>query len=179
MPGMAQRSTATVLIGQLIGQLIEEKFPQPCAALRCSPSSSPTAARCASTPRRGRRIPEIAHAGRSCDLFYPEFRYPLYVPATAERVVLPCSHPGISLTLRRASTGRPVLRCQRAPQRLEYGDGNDVEAGVIALLGPPLNHQFNQSHTNWPALDMHAGPGARGRDELGVGRTIACGVLSD
>ena len=91
----------------------------------------------------------------------------------------PAADPGISLTLRRASTGRPVLRCQRAPQRLEYGDGNDVEAGDIALLGRPLNHQFNQSHTNWPALDMHAGPGARGRDESGFGRTIACGVLSD
>lgn len=30
---------------------------------------------------------------------------------------------------------------------------HDVESGVITILAPPLNHQFNQSHPNWPALD--------------------------
>ncbi len=30
---------------------------------------------------------------------------------------------------------------------------HEVESGVIAILAPPLNHQLNQSHPNWPALD--------------------------
>lgn len=30
---------------------------------------------------------------------------------------------------------------------------HDVEAGVIVLLAPPLNHQLNQGHPNWSALD--------------------------
>jgi hypothetical protein len=29
----------------------------------------------------------------------------------------------------------------------------DVEAAVIALLAPPLNHRLNHGHPNWPALD--------------------------
>jgi hypothetical protein len=30
---------------------------------------------------------------------------------------------------------------------------HDVEASVIVLLAPPLNHQLNQGHPNWSALD--------------------------
>jgi len=36
---------------------------------------------------------------------------------------------------------------------VRHGSPHDVEASVIAILGPPLNHQLNQSHPNWPALD--------------------------
>ena len=36
---------------------------------------------------------------------------------------------------------------------VEHESPHDVEAGVIALLAPPLNHQFNRGHPNWPSLD--------------------------
>lgn len=36
---------------------------------------------------------------------------------------------------------------------VRHDSPHDVEAGVIALLAPPLNHQLNQGHPNWSALD--------------------------
>lgn len=35
----------------------------------------------------------------------------------------------------------------------EHPDPDTVEPAVITLLRPPMNHQHNQSHPNWRALD--------------------------
>jgi hypothetical protein len=35
----------------------------------------------------------------------------------------------------------------------KYPAPADIEAEVIAILGPPLNHTHNRAHPNWPSLE--------------------------
>jgi hypothetical protein len=40
---------------------------------------------------------------------------------------------------------------------LEYPTPDEVEAEVISILGPPLNHMHNRDHPNWAALERARG----------------------